>query len=54
MSRELVRINSVTLQGLRDLGTVVNGQDMDNFYQWAGSSDDEDFFCFRRWIKCGH
>ena len=22
---------------------VVNGQDMDNFYQWAGSSDDEDF-----------
>ena len=23
---------------------VVNGQDMDNFDQWAGSSDDEDFF----------
>ena len=23
--------------------TVVNGQDMDDFYQWAGSSDDEDF-----------
>ena len=33
---------------------VVNGPDMDDFYQWSGSSDDEDFFCFRRWIKCGH
>ena len=40
----VTRIGPDTFSDSSGTGTaVVNGQDMDDFYQWAGSSDDEDF-----------